>query len=176
MKPPFHHSQYKSPVPITDLRIGITVSTYYGELAARFIQCVYARLDSLGIATESQTALRRVPGAFELPYIASQMSITGFYDVVIVLGIIVDDGSRAASVLADKVVGALMQVSVDDDIPLINGVLLPKTLQEAQASIDEHGAAFADAAIAMARHKCTYDPEDLTNTLVTFPKPPNSED
>lgn len=95
-----------------------------------------------------------VPGAFELPLIASKAAKAGTYDAVIALGAVVRGETGHYDVVAAQCAAGIAQVSLETGVPVIFGVLTTDTFEQALAraggSAGNKGYDAAIAAIEMA--------------------------
>ncbi|MGJ8530338.1 6,7-dimethyl-8-ribityllumazine synthase [Maritalea sp.] len=71
-----------------------------------------------------------VPGAFEMPLVARDLAKTGKYSAVIAAAFVVDGGIYRHEFVAQSVVGGLMQVSLETNIPVLSVSLTPHQYQE----------------------------------------------
>lgn len=81
-----------------------------------------------------------VPGAFEIPLQARMLAKTGRYAAIVACAFVVDGGIYRHEFVADAVVGALMQVQLETDVPVLSAVLTPHHFHET----DEHEKFFLD--------------------------------
>lgn len=75
-----------------------------------------------------------VAGAFEIPLHAKLLAKTGRYSAVVAAGLVVDGGIYRHEFVAQCVIGALMQVQLETEVPVISAVLTPHHFH----SHDEH--------------------------------------
>lgn len=113
-----------------EIRIGI--------VAARFNEFIVSRL--LGGALDG---LKRhdvpedcidvawVPGAFEIPIIASKMAASGKYDAVICLGAVIRGATSHYDYVCSEVSKGIAAVSLQSGIPVMFGVLTTDNLEQA---------------------------------------------
>ena len=73
-----------------------------------------------------------VPGAFEIPLQAKLLSRTGRYAAIVAAGFVVDGGIYRHEFVADAVIGALMRVQLETEVPIISAVLTPQRFHEHQ--------------------------------------------
>ncbi len=97
--------------------------------------------------------LHQVPGAFEIPIIASEIARSKQPDAILALGVIIQGETAHATLVAESVSHALQRVALDHNVPVLHGVICVPTPEHARArtSEDEHnrGAEAARAAVAM---------------------------
>jgi 6,7-dimethyl-8-ribityllumazine synthase len=73
-----------------------------------------------------------VPGAFEIPLQAKLLAQTGRYAAIVAAGFVVDGGIYRHEFVADTVIGALMRVQIETEVPIISAVLTPQRFHEHQ--------------------------------------------
>jgi len=98
-------------------------------------------------------AVAWVPGSAELPLAAAKLAETGSYDAVITLGVVIQGATPHASHIATEVGRALGKISLDNKIPVINGLVTANNIEQAiersGTKAGNRGAAAALAAIEM---------------------------
>lgn len=72
-----------------------------------------------------------VPGAFELPILAKKLAKTKQYDAILCLGAIIRGETAHFDMVANSCLMGLTQVSIETEVPILNGVITANT--EAQA-------------------------------------------
>lgn len=72
-----------------------------------------------------------VPGAFEIPLIASKMAKSGKYDAVICLGAVIRGATSHYDYVCNEVSKGVAQVSLQSDIPVMFGVLTTDNIEQA---------------------------------------------
>jgi 6,7-dimethyl-8-ribityllumazine synthase len=80
-----------------------------------------------------------VAGAFEIPLQAKLLAKTGRYSAVVAAGLVVDGGIYRHEFVAQSVIGGLMQVQLETEVPMISAVLTPHHFH----SHDEHQQYFS---------------------------------
>lgn len=138
-----------------DFRFGIAAARFNHELVDALMIRVFAGLRAAGV-TEDRLTVVRVPGSHEVPWAAQALALGGACDCVIGLGVLIAGDTNHHEMVGDSVSHALQQVSLTTRVPVINGVLVVNTLEQARArcvgKIDR-GAEFAGAALEMAALK-----------------------
>ncbi|MGN0713371.1 MAG: 6,7-dimethyl-8-ribityllumazine synthase, partial [Anaerovoracaceae bacterium] len=72
-----------------------------------------------------------VPGAFEIPLIASKMAKTGKYDAIICLGAVIRGNTSHYDYVCSEVSKGIAQVSLNSSIPVMFGVLTTENIEQA---------------------------------------------
>ncbi|MDR2513358.1 MAG: 6,7-dimethyl-8-ribityllumazine synthase [Puniceicoccales bacterium] len=145
----------KASVDGTDLYFGIVAARYNNELVEALIKRVRATLREARVSEKSIKVLR-VPGAAEVPYVASMLAHTDEYDCLIALGVVVKGDTNHNEVLAHSTAIELQAIATRTEIPVINGILSVETREQAEERVNgktDRGAEFARAAIEMAWHR-----------------------
>lgn len=109
-----------------------------GIVAARFNDFVVSKLvggceDTLlrhGVRPED-IDLAWVPGAFEIPLVASKMAKSGKYDVVIALGAVIRGSTSHYDYVCSEVSKGVATVAMNSDAPVMFGVLTTDTIEQA---------------------------------------------
>lgn len=109
-----------------------------GIVAARFNEFITAKL--LGGAMdgllrhdvqEEDVHVAWVPGAFEIPLIASKMAKSGNYDVVICLGAVIRGSTSHYDYVCNEVSKGIASISLETGIPVMFGVLTTDNIEQA---------------------------------------------
>ena len=66
-----------------------------------------------------------VPGGFEIPLQAQLLAKTGKYAAIVAAGFVVDGGIYRHEFVSETVIGALMRIQLETEIPIISVVLTP---------------------------------------------------
>ena len=82
-------------------------------------------------AVESDLNVAYVPGAFEIPYIASKMAKSGNYDTVICLGAVVRGDTPHFDYIANESAKGIAKIALEAGIPVIYGLVTADTLEQA---------------------------------------------
>ena len=94
-----------------------------------------------------------VPGAFEIPLIASKMAKSGKYDAVIALGAVIRGSTSHYDYVCREVSKGVANVALNSDIPVMFGVLTTDTIEQAieraGSKAGNKGAECAQGAIEM---------------------------
>jgi len=109
-----------------------------GIVAARFNEFIVSKL--LGGAldglkrhdvNEDDIEVAWVPGAFEIPLIASKMAKSGKYDAVICLGAVIRGSTTHYDYVCSEVSKGIATVSLNADIPVMFGVITTENIEQA---------------------------------------------
>ena len=109
-----------------------------GIVAARFNEFIVGKLvagaqDALvrHDVKEEDIDLAWVPGAFEIPLIASKMAKSGKYDAVIALGAVIRGSTTHYDYVCSEVSKGIANVSLNSDIPVMFGVITTENIERA---------------------------------------------
>jgi 6,7-dimethyl-8-ribityllumazine synthase len=125
-------SGIKSPLKLngSDVRIGIIMTRSNEMIVSRLIQGVNESL-SVWEVNPSHVYSTYVPGLFELPMTAKFLASSKRFDVIVCIGCAI----RGEALESDPVVSAtalgIMQVALDSFIPIIFGVLVVNSKEDA---------------------------------------------
>lgn len=109
-----------------------------GIVAARFNEFITSKLLSGALdglkrhdVLEDSIDVAWVPGAFEIPLIASKMAKSGKYDAVICLGAVIRGSTSHYDYVCNEVSKGIAQVTLASGIPVMFGVLTTENIEQA---------------------------------------------
>ena len=109
-----------------------------GIVAARFNEFIVSKLISGATdglvrhdVREEDIKIAWVPGAFEIPLIASKMAKSGKYDAVICLGAVIRGATTHYDYVCSEVTKGIASVSLGADIPVMFGILTTENIEQA---------------------------------------------
>ena len=131
-----------------------------GIVAARFNEFITSKLLSGALdglvrhdVREEDIHVAWVPGAFEIPLIASKMAGSGKYDAVICLGAVIRGSTSHYDYVCNEVSKGIAAVGLDSGIPVLFGVLttenIEQAIERAGTKAGNKGFACAEGAIEM---------------------------
>lgn len=130
------------------LRFALVVSRFNEALTSRLESGAVDCLLRHGAAEEDLTVFR-VPGAWEIPLVASRVARTGDFDAVISLGVLVRGGTAHFDLIAAEVAKGIASTSIEIGVPMTFGVVTAETLEQAvERSGTKQGNKGWDAALA----------------------------
>ncbi|MEY8356863.1 6,7-dimethyl-8-ribityllumazine synthase [Lachnospiraceae bacterium 54-53] len=113
-----------------DMKVGI--------VAARFNEFITSRLLSGAVdglvrhqVSEDAIDVAWVPGAFEIPLIASKMAKSGKYDAIICLGAVIRGSTSHYDYVCNEVSKGIAHASLESGIPVLFGVLTTENIEQA---------------------------------------------
>lgn len=114
----------------TGLKFGIVVSRFNELLGSRLLSGAQDALIRHGVDAES-IDVAWVPGAFEIPLVASKLAHSGKYDSVIALGVVIRGGTPHFEYVAAEVSKGVAKASLDSGVPVSFGVITADTIEQA---------------------------------------------
>jgi len=128
--------------------IGLVTTMWHRELIDIMRDNTIKELNELGIIHISEY---RVPGCFEIPYMCSQ--IADKHDCIICLGILIKGDTLHFDNVATAVTNGIMQVQLDQNVPIVDAILPCFNLEQVMERIDsksELAKSYALTALHMA--------------------------
>lgn len=135
-----------------DIKIGIVAARFNDFIVSRLIGGCEDTLLRHGVR-EEDISLAWVPGAFEIPLIASKMAKSGKFDAVIALGSVIRGSTSHYDYVCSEVSKGIANVSLNSDIPVLFGVLttdsIEQAIERAGSKAGNKGSECAQGAIEM---------------------------
>lgn len=113
-----------------DIRIGIVVSRFNEFITSKLLSGALDGLQRHSV-DEDSVDVAWVPGAFEIPLIASKMAKSGKYDAVICLGAVIRGSTSHYDYVCNEVSKGIASVSLSSDIPVMFGVVTTENIEQA---------------------------------------------
>ena len=134
------------------IRVGIVAARFNDFIVSKLVGGCEDTLLRHGVRPED-IDLAWVPGAFEIPLIASKMAKSGKYDAVIALGTVIRGSTSHYDYVCSEVSKGVAAVAMNSDIPVMFGVLTTDTIEQAieraGSKAGNKGAECAQGAIEM---------------------------
>jgi 6,7-dimethyl-8-ribityllumazine synthase len=132
------------------VRIALCVARFYEDLADKLEQGARAALADAGVTDIDRFD---VPGAFELPLIASYAARSGRYAAVVCLGAVIRGETDHYDYVCGEAARGIQQVQLDTGVPCGFGVLTVDTIAQALERVTggskrDTGRHAAEAALA----------------------------
>ncbi len=112
-------------------RVAVVAGRYNEVVTSKLVEGALAGLAHHGVASEDIT-VAWVPGAFEIPLVASRFATGGTYDAVIALGAIIRGDTTHFELVATEAARGIAEVARSSGIPVIFEVLATDDLEQAQ--------------------------------------------
>ncbi|HJJ41293.1 6,7-dimethyl-8-ribityllumazine synthase [Methanocorpusculaceae archaeon] len=113
-----------------DIKIGIVASRFNEFIVSKLIGGADDALRRHNVKDEN-VDLAWVPGAFEIPLVASKMAQSGKYDAVLCLGAVIRGSTDHYEYVANEVTKGIAAVSLKTGVPIMFGVLTCDNLEQA---------------------------------------------
>ena len=121
---------YEGKLVPEDIKIGIVASRFNEFIVSKLIGGADDALRRHNVKDEN-VDLAWVPGAFEIPLVASKMAQSGKYDAVLCLGAVIRGSTDHYEYVANEVTKGSAAVSLKTGVPLMFGVLTCDNLEQA---------------------------------------------
>lgn len=112
------------------IRIGIVAARFNEFITSRLLSGALDGLKRHDVRSED-IDVAWVPGAFEIPLIASKMAASQKYDAVICLGAVIRGSTSHYDYVCSEVSKGIAQVSLTSGIPVLFGVLTTENIEQA---------------------------------------------
>lgn len=112
------------------MRLAIVVSRFNAIFTEQLLKGALDAAARHGVKEEDITVVR-VPGANEIPLAASRLAAKGDADAVVALGAVIDGATDHAMLINTSVARALCQIGLDNDVPVLNGIVCAHSLDQA---------------------------------------------
>ena len=116
------------------LKVGIVIARFNDLITNKILSGCLDCLTRHGLDTSevsNQVDIVWVPGSFELPIAAKTLMKRKSYDVVIALGAVIRGETSHYDVVISEASKGISQVSNENNVPIIFGVLTTDTMQQA---------------------------------------------
>ncbi|MGN0373326.1 MAG: 6,7-dimethyl-8-ribityllumazine synthase [Enterocloster sp.] len=112
------------------IRVGIVASRFNEFITSKLVA---GAMDGLlrHDVKEEDIQVAWVPGAFEIPLIASKMAKSGKYDAIICVGAVIRGSTTHYDYVCSEVSKGIATVSLSSDIPVMFGVLTTENIEQA---------------------------------------------
>ena len=113
-----------------NIRVGIVAARFNEFITSRLLGGAMDALLRLDVS-EDDVHVAWVPGAFEIPLVASKMAKSGKYDAVICLGAVIRGSTSHYDYVCNEVSKGIAAVSLESGIPVLFGVLTTENIEQA---------------------------------------------
>ena len=113
-----------------EIRVGIVVARFNEFITSKLLGGAMDGLLLHNVA-EDDIHVAWVPGAFEIPLVASKMAKSGKYDAVICLGAVIRGATSHYDYVCNEVSKGVASISLENDIPVMFGVLTTDNIEQA---------------------------------------------
>ena len=113
-----------------DMKVGIVASRFNEFITSKLVSGALDALTRHDVK-EEDIDIAWVPGAFEIPLIASKMANSRKYDAVICVGAVIRGSTSHYDYVCNEVSKGIAQVSLSSGIPVLFGVLTTENIEQA---------------------------------------------
>lgn len=114
-----------------DLNIGIIVSRFNEFITDKLLEGCIDTLVRNGVDKNNITIVK-VPGAFEIPFFAVQLTKSNkYFDAIICLGAVMKGATDHFTFISSEVTKGIAMAGIQSNIPVVYGVITPDTLEQA---------------------------------------------
>lgn len=121
---------YEGKLVSKDIKIGIVAARFNEFITSKLLSGAVDALNRHEIPEEN-IEVAWVPGAFEIPLIASKMAKSDRYDAVICLGAVIRGSTSHYDYVCSEVSKGIANVSLASGVPVMFGVLTTDTIEQA---------------------------------------------
>lgn len=121
---------YEGKVVSEKIRVGIVAARFNEIITSKLLAGALDGLKRHAVEGED-VDVAWVPGAFELPLIASKMAGSEKYDAVICLGAVIRGSTTHYELVCSEAAKGIAQVSLKTGIPVMFGVLTTENIEQA---------------------------------------------
>lgn len=118
------------------LRVGLIKARWNAEVVDRLAAGARRGLEGYGVETIEELT---VPGAFELPFAAKQLAMSGQVDAIVVVGAVIRGETTHYEMVAGECGRGIMTVQLETGIPIGMGVLTVENDAQANARSEDAG-------------------------------------
>jgi len=112
------------------LKIAIVASRFNSFLTEQLVKGAIDAFVRLG-GDEKALTLVRVPGAYEIPVVASKLAAKKGLDAVLAIGAVVQGSTPHADLVNQSTSKAFSEISVATGVPVVDGVVSAENLEQA---------------------------------------------
>ncbi|WP_303673603.1 6,7-dimethyl-8-ribityllumazine synthase [Vampirovibrio chlorellavorus] len=114
----------------TGLKVGIVVSRFNDVITEKLLSGSIGALTAHDVA-DADITVAWVPGAFELPLVASKLALSGQFDAVITLGCVIRGATTHYDYVCNEAAKGIAVASQKSGIPVIFGVITTENIEQA---------------------------------------------
>ena len=114
------------------MKVGIIASRFNEIISSKLLGGAVDGLIRHGVEEKNVTAVW-VPGAFEIPSIASRMASSGKYDAVICVGAVIRGQTTHYDYVCNEVSKGIAQVGLATGVPVMFGIVTTENIEQAIA-------------------------------------------
>lgn len=112
------------------MKFGIVAGRFNDFISSKLIEGAVDALIRSG-AEEKDITIYKVPGAFEIPFVARKVATSGKVDAVICLGAVIRGATPHFEYVSAEVSKGVAAVGLETGVPVIFGVLTTDSIEQA---------------------------------------------
>ena len=121
---------YEGKLVSKDIKIGIVAARFNEFITSKLLGGAIDALKRHDV-DENNIEIAWVPGAFEIPLIASKMAKSNKYDAIICLGAVIRGNTTHYDYVCSEVSKGIANVSLNSDVPVMFGVITTENIEQA---------------------------------------------
>lgn len=121
---------YEGKLVSKDIKIGIVAARFNEFITSKLLGGAIDALKRHDV-DENNIEVAWVPGAFEIPLIASKMAKSDKYDAIICLGAVIRGNTTHYDYVCSEVSKGIANVSLNSDVPVMFGVITTENIEQA---------------------------------------------
>ena len=112
------------------MKVALVVSRFNSFLTEQLVKGAVDAFVRLG-GDESDLTVVRVPGAYEIPIVASKLAQKKCVQAIVALGAVVQGATTHASLINETTSRAVSEISLATGVPVLDGVVSAENLEQA---------------------------------------------
>lgn len=136
----------------SNIRIGVLRTRWNDEHVSNLVSGIEAGLKECNVPADN-IFIKEVPGAYELPYAAKLLAMSGTVDAIICTGVLIKGDTLHFEYISDAVSSGIMGVSLQTMCPVVYGVLNcldEEQVRKRSSGDNNHGVDWGKTAVEMA--------------------------
>jgi len=124
------YKEYSGMLNAKGLKVALVVSRFNDFLTKQLLQGAIDCLVRHG-AKEEDITVAWAPGAYEIPSVVKKLAKGKTFSALVALGAVIQGATPHAGLINSQIARALSQISLDHDVPVIDGVVSAENLEQA---------------------------------------------
>jgi 6,7-dimethyl-8-ribityllumazine synthase len=124
------YREYSGMLDAKGLKIGVVVSRFNDFLTKQLLSGALDCLVRHG-ADEAAISVVWVPGAYEIPLAVKKLANGKDVSAIVALGAVIQGATSHAGLINNQLTRALTQISLESEVPVIDGVVSADNLEQA---------------------------------------------
>ena len=124
------YTQYEGMLDASGITIAVIVSRFNNLFTDKLLEGALDCYRRHG-GREEDVVVTRVPGAFEIPYVAAKLARSGRFDAFICLGAVIRGDTPHFDYIANESAKGIAQIAIETGLPVVYGLVTADTLEQA---------------------------------------------